>query len=198
MFTGIIEQTGKLVRINNLGSSLEFEIESLLSNKLSIDQSLAHNGVCLTVVGQSKQRHTVVAIEETLRKTNLGFLKPGRMLNLERALKLSDRIDGHLVQGHVDTAAELLSISENSGSWIIEIQLAAEFEPLVIDKGSICVNGISLTVCELLNNSFKVAIIPYTWAHTNLNELKVGELVNLEFDLMAKYLRRFQNLIIAP
>lgn len=193
MFTGIIEQTGKLLSTKNSGRNIEFEIESSISDELKIDQSLAHNGVCLTVVNKSKHSHTVVAIEETLKKTNLGFLKTGMMINLERAIRLSDRLDGHLVQGHVDTTAKLISITENSGSWLLEIELAPEYKHLVIDKGSICINGISLTVCELLKDSFKLAIIPYTWLHTNLIELSPGDLINIEFDMIAKYLYRFQN-----
>lgn len=194
MFTGIIEKIGTVSDVKHLGTNMQFWIQSPLSNELKIDQSISHNGVCLTVEEISDGAHRVTAILETLLKTNLGNWKTGDIVNLERCLPFQGRIDGHLVQGHTDTKAACIKVDEMGGSWVYQFQYPTCFAHLLIEKGSICVNGISLTAFDLLNNTFKVAIIPYTYNHTNLKHVERGDDVNLEFDMMGKYFARMMEL----
>ncbi len=194
MFTGIIETLGKVSKITHEGSNTSFWIESNLSLELKVDQSLSHNGVCLTVEEITGNAHRVTAIAETLEKTNLGNLSEGSSVNLERCLQMNGRLDGHIVQGHVDSTATCLEIIEKNGSWEYRFQMDASFANLIIEKGSITINGISLTLFNVGKETFTVAIIPYTYEHTNLNALKVGETVNIEFDMIGKYVNRIQQL----
>lgn len=202
MFTGIIESLGKVKKVETDRSNVHFTIESPISGDLKIDQSVSHDGVCLTVVACDSQQHTVTAVDETLRRTNLGGWEIGKLVNLERCMKLDARLDGHLVQGHVDETAECVGIEDRLGSWIFTFRYRPTAEHLLVDKGSVCVNGTSLTVVEPSADRFSVAIIPYTFEHTNFQTLRVGELVNLEFDIIGKYIARhlahFQNLIPNP
>jgi riboflavin synthase len=193
MFTGIIESTGKLFSIVDLGGGIEFRISSNLASELTVDDSIAVNGVCLTVVRKTDQDFTVQLVEETLRKTSLGRLVEGSTVNLERAMILGARLDGHIVQGHVDTTGEVLQFVKEATGWLIEIGYPAEFSDYIIGRGSIAVDGISLTVARDGENSFTVAIIPYTWEHTNLKEVAVGSIVNLEFDLIGKYVLKYMK-----
>ena len=190
MFTGIIEQVGKIKKLTKEGSNLHIEITSNLASELKIDQSVAHNGVCLTVVKVKSDSYIVTAIDETLQKTNLGNLAKGDSINLERAMKLGDRLDGHIVQGHVDQIGVCRLITEENGSWIFTFTYKAEKGNVTIEKGSITINGVSLTVVNSKENEFSVAIIPYTFEHTNFKELKKGSVVNLEFDVVGKYVSR--------
>ena len=190
MFTGIIEALGRVRRIEREGSNLHFTIESPLSHALKIDQSVAHDGVCLTVVGLSPNAHTVTAIAETLQRTQLGSWAEGRAVNLERAMQFNGRLDGHLVQGHVDTVGQVRAIQEVGGSWYYTIGFAPENAALLVDKGSVCVGGVSLTVVSPERDQFQVAIIPYTYEHTTFHQLRVGDIVNLEFDILGKYIAR--------
>ena len=191
MFTGIIESTGKVRKIEKEGGNLHFWLECDFTQELKIDQSVAHNGVCLTVVEIKGNQYRVTAIDETLTKSNLGQLREGKRVNLERCMILNARLDGHIVQGHVDQTAVLSSIEEQDGSYLLTFQYDEESSGNVtVEKGSICVNGISLTVVNSKIGAFSVAIIPYTWEFTNLNELNVGETVNLEFDIIGKYVQR--------
>ncbi|MFN3940225.1 MAG: riboflavin synthase [Chitinophagales bacterium] len=190
MFTGIIEAKGTVKDLVHEGSNLHITIQSNISSELKIDQSVAHNGVCLTVVKKEYNLHTVTAIAETLSKTNLHRLQVGNTINLERALRIGDRLDGHLVQGHVDTTAQLQKITPADGSWLLLFSFASQFKNLIVEKGSITINGISLTLVNVNTDTFSVAIIPYTWEHTNLQELKEGSMVNIEFDVVAKYIAR--------
>jgi riboflavin synthase len=190
MFTGIIEATGEIRQILQSGSNIQFWIKSPISEELSVDQSLSHNGACLTVERIKEGMHQVTAIPETIRKTTLGDWKIGDQVNLERSLPLNGRLDGHLVQGHVDTKAKCLGIKEGEGSWEFEFEFPGRFGHLIIEKGSICINGISLTVFNLKKKVFKVAIIPYTFEHTNLKTVIRGAKVNLEFDMIGKYINR--------
>lgn len=190
MFTGIIETQGICSKIESKGTNKTFTIESPLGKELKIDQSLAHNGVCLTVESVADHFHTVTAIEETLRKTNLGQLKEGSLINLERCMPMNGRLDGHIVQGHVDGTASCIHKSPLEGSWEFVFQFPEQHAPLVIEKGSICVNGISLTCFNVTQNTFTVAIIPYTFEHTNIKMLEPGALVNIEFDIVGKYISR--------
>ncbi|HVZ57646.1 MAG TPA: riboflavin synthase [Chitinophagaceae bacterium] len=190
MFTGIIETTGVVRQVETSGTNRTFWIESPLSDQLRPDQSVSHNGVCLTVEEQAGGRHRVTAIAETLSKTNLGDWTTGTEVNLERCLQLGDRLDGHLVQGHVDTTARCTERLEKQGSWELEFEFPRGFSELIIEKGSICVNGMSLTAFGVRKKHFRVAIIPYTYEHTNLRQLREGELVNLEFDMIGKYVLR--------
>jgi riboflavin synthase len=190
MFTGIIESTGVVRNLLPNGSNLSFVIESPLSQSLKVDQSISHNGVCLTVEEITGSLYKVTAIEETLKKTNLNALRKDSIVNLEQCLQFNGRIDGHLVQGHVDTTALCVKRKEKKGSWEFEFEFAEKFSPLVIEKGSVCVNGISLTAFNVKKKKFSVAIIPYTFEHTNIKELKKGDSVNLEFDIIGKYLLR--------
>lgn len=199
MFTGIVENIGKVISLENKGSNFHFQIEAPFTEAIYIDQSIAHNGVCLTVEkiifdGPNKKVYQVCAIQETLLKTNLSFSKIGDSLNLERCLKLGQRLDGHFVQGHVDDVGLLSECKENEGSWELRITYSDLHKNLIVPKGSICVNGVSLTVIEAGLDYFTVAIIPYTWQHTNFAHLKISDPVNLEFDILGKYIQRtFQN-----
>lgn len=193
MFTGIIETTGKLISIVDLGGGIEFKIASVLAAELSVDDSISVNGVCLTVVRKSDVDFTVQLIEETLRKTSLGKLIAGSKVNLERAMILGARLDGHIVQGHVDTTGEVLYFEEEATGWLIQIGYPEEFSDYVIGRGSIAVDGISLTVARDMESSFTIAIIPYTREHTNLRHVTVGSIVNLEFDLIGKYVLKYMK-----
>jgi riboflavin synthase len=194
MFTGIIEQLGQVTKVEDKGSNREFHIESTLAPNLKVDQSLSHNGVCLTVEQVQGTEYQVTAIDETLQKTNLGNLKPGDWVNLERCMTLNGRLDGHIVQGHVDATAKCLERLEKDGSVEFSFGIDPRFASLVIEKGSITLNGISLTIFNVLKDQFTVAIIPYTLNHTNMSQLKAGELVNVEFDMIGKYVNRIHFL----
>lgn len=188
MFTGIIETLGKIKRITSNGSNETFWIESSLFSELKVDQSIAHDGVCLTIEELKDGMHRVTAIQETLEKTALNAWQADSIVNLERSLLPTSRLDGHFVQGHVDTIGTCLKIEDRNGSTELTISFPENYAYLIIEKGSIALNGISLTAFEVTKNLFKVAIIPYTWAHTNLRFLKEEDLVNLEFDLIGKYI----------
>lgn len=190
MFTGIIEEVGELVKKKAYKKNVDFFIRADFSDAIKIDQSISHNGVCLTVVGIKDDIYRVTAIDETLAKSNLGALKQGSKVNLERCLKLGDRLDGHIVQGHVDTTVKCLSIDYKKGSWVFSFSYPKKYAPLLIDKGSISVNGVSLTIMKLKKKSFSVAIIPYTYEHTNFCTIEVGHSVNIEFDILGKYIFR--------
>ncbi|AWV97262.1 riboflavin synthase [Arcticibacterium luteifluviistationis] len=190
MFTGIVENQAKLINISQKGSNKTFTLESSIANELKIDQSISHNGVCLTVEKTSGASYEVTAIEETLLKTNLGELKIGVTLNLERCLAANGRFDGHIVQGHVDQTGKLVSVENKDGSYILTFSYEASTGNITVEKGSICINGVSLTVFNSTDNSFSVALIPYTWDHTNLGQLTVGDSVNLEFDILGKYMQK--------
>ena len=194
MFTGIIEAMGLITKITESGSNRTFIIESSLANQLKIDQSIAHNGVCLTVESTGDKSYQVTAIQETLAKTTLGSWKTGQSINLEQCLQWNGRLDGHIVQGHVDTTAKCISRKEVNGSWEFRFQFPKSFGPLVIEKGSISLDGISLTIFDVTKTEFSVAIIPYTFSHTNLKNLDAGDLVNLEFDMVGKYVHRHLEL----
>lgn len=194
MFTGIIEAQGEVLAIAKDGSNVHFTINSGISHELKIDQSVAHDGVCLTVVACDDQSHTVTAVAETMLKTNLSDWKAGRVLNLERAMKLGDRLDGHIVQGHVDTAGICIDRKEVGGSHLFRFEFPEKFAALIIEKGSICINGVSLTAFEAGRNTFSVTIIPYTLEHTNFRYLQAGDNINLEFDILGKYMLRMKEL----
>jgi len=194
MFTGIIEASGVVKKIVKTGTNQTFWVESHISHELKVDQSVSHNGVCLTVESVAGDIHSVTAIEETLNKTNLGTLQEGDLLNLERCMIMNGRLDGHIVQGHVDSTAQCISVAEKEGSWEYEFEFNDKFAPLVIEKGSACINGISLTVFDVKRNSFKVAIIPYTYNHTNIKQVTAGSTVNIEFDVIGKYILRNSEL----
>ena len=193
MFTGIIEAFGKVENLKKDGDNLHITLSSSLAKSLKIDQSVAHNGVCLTVVACNAAQYTVTAISETLKKTNLGTLAVGERVNLERAMKLGDRLDGHLVQGHVDQTATCTEILSEEGSWKYHFTYDPKKGNITIEKGSITVNGVSLTVVDSGSDSFSVAIIPYTYEHTTFHALKKGTIVNLEFDLIGKYLTKLAS-----
>ncbi len=193
MFTGIIETLGKVIDLQQDQRNLHITVESSISNELKIDQSVAHNGVCLTVVAVADGQHTVTAIEETLSKTSLGNLKLNESVNLERCMQMNARLDGHIVQGHVDQTAICTKFKELDGSWEYTFQYDATTGNVTVEKGSICVNGISLTVVNSQTNSFSVAIIPYTYEHTNLHYVREGSKVNLEFDIIGKYVARLMS-----
>ncbi|MEP2278961.1 riboflavin synthase [Maribacter sp.] len=190
MFTGIIETLGKVTSLEAKGGNLDITIESSLTPELKIDQSVAHNGVCLTVVSLTDTTYTVTAIAETLNKTNLDTLKTNDVVNLERAMILGSRLDGHIVQGHVDQTGECTSVKEDNGSWIFSFTYDAATGNPTIEKGSITIDGTSLTVVNSGKNSFEVAIIPYTYEHTRFNTYKPGTIVNLEFDVIGKYVAK--------
>ena len=194
MFTGIIETIGTVTNLTSEKENLHITVKSDITYELKIDQSVSHNGVCLTVIAIDDNNYTVTAIKETLNKTNLGSLKVESKVNLERAMKLGDRLDGHIVQGHVDQIAECTSIQEANGSWIFTFKYDTELSNITIEKGSITVNGVSLTVVNSKKDSFSVAIIPYTYKHTNFNTFKIGTIVNLEFDVIGKYVKRLNEL----
>jgi len=194
MFTGIIEALGTVASIRRQGENLDFTIHSSISEALKIDQSLSHNGVCLTVTALSAGAHTVTAVAETLLRSNLGQLREGDPVNLERAMVSGGRLDGHIVQGHVDATGICTKVEDADGSWYVHFQYEPSEEHLLVDKGSICVNGVSLTVVSPHENQFAVAIIPYTWDHTTFHRLRVGDRVNLEFDIIGKYIARYAAL----
>lgn len=202
MFTGIVEATAQLIDIKSEGSNLTFTFEASIADELKIDQSVSHNGVCLTVVSlestvggeqleeNNSSFYQVTAIDETLKKTNLGKLQLGDKVNLERCMPANGRFDGHIVQGHVDQTGICTAIEDQNGSWLISFEYDESSNNITVEKGSICVNGVSLTVVNSKNNGFSVAIIPYTWEHTNFHQLKVGSIVNLEFDILGKYMQK--------
>ncbi len=190
MFTGIIESLGKLRSVSKNDSNVTFNIESEIATELKVDQSVSHNGVCLTVESVSENSYTVTAINETLEVTNLGKLKPGDIINLERSMKLNGRLDGHIVQGHIDQTGKCTFIKNQNGSWIFGFSYDVNKKNITIEKGSITVNGVSLTVLKSNENSFSVAIIPYTYENTNFNKFIKGEIVNLEFDVLGKYMSK--------
>ncbi len=190
MFTGIVETIGTIQQVITIGTNKTFWIESSLAKELKADQSLSHGGVCLTVEEVTDQLHRVTAIEETLKKTNLDSWQKGDMVNLERCLQLNARIDGHFVQGHIDAKGICKKQKERKGSWEFTFEFPKQFAELIIEKGSICINGISLTAFNVTKKKFTVAIIPYTYQHTNLKSIKKDDTVNLEFDIIGKYLHR--------
>jgi riboflavin synthase len=189
MFTGIVENQATVIAIHQNGSNVDFVFESNLAPKLKIDQSLSHNGVCLTVTSIAEKTYTVTAIQETLNRTNLGHLTVGQLVNLERCLPADGRLDGHIVQGHVDCVGSIDEIHDLDGSWMIFISHPVE-AGLTVTKGSVCLNGVSLTVVDSFPDAFSVAIIPYTWEHTNLSQLTLGDSVNIEFDILGKYMKK--------
>ncbi len=194
MFTGIIETLGTLQEIRQEQENLHLKIESNITNELKIDQSVAHNGICLTVVAIENNTYTVTAIKETIDKTTISSWNPKDKINLERAMKLGDRLDGHIVQGHVDQIGTCINIKEADGSWYFTFEYDKSQSNITIEKGSITVNGTSLTVVDSKLNQFSVAIIPYTYENTNFKTFKVGTIVNLEFDVIGKYVKRIQDL----
>jgi len=191
MFTGIIETIGRVEEIITSGTNKTFWISSPLSHELKVDQSISHNGVCLTVEALQDHRHRVTAIAETLQKSNIGHWQNGDLVNLERCMIMNGRLDGHIVQGHVDTTATCTQSKELDGSWEFRFRFPDQFTTLVIEKGSISLNGISLTIFNVSANEFTVAIIPYTFEHTNIQNILPGTTVNLEFDMVGKYVNRF-------
>lgn len=193
MFTGIIESMAEVCAIEKEGTNLRFTFECSFAAELKVDQSLAHNGVCLTVVRVGGNKYDVVAIDETLIRTNLGKLKLGDKVNLERCMQMNGRLDGHIVQGHVDTTAKVERIISENGSWRIYFSYAPSPMHITVEKGSVCINGVSLTVVDSEQSSFSVAIIPYTWEHTNFHALKPGDDVNIEFDIIGKYVARIMS-----
>jgi riboflavin synthase len=190
MFTGIIETMGQVTHLRQDESNLHISIRAPFAQELQVDQSVAHNGVCLTVVQLAGEEYTVTAIAETLQKTNLGQLREGDLVNLERCLRADSRFDGHIVQGHVDGTAVCTAVENQNGSWLFSFRHDRSGGNITVEKGSICVNGISLTVVNSRPDGFSVAIIPYTWEHTNLQHVKPGDTVNLEFDIIGKYVVR--------
>ena len=194
MFTGIIETLGRVEKIEKDRENINFTIQTNITHELKIDQSIAHNGVCLTVVAISGKNYVVTAIKETLDKTNLGHLSENDLLNIERAMKLGVRLDGHIVQGHVDQTAVCTEVLENDGSWIFTFVYDANANNITIEKGSVTINGVSLTVVDSKKNQFSVAIIPYTYTHTGFSKFKKGTIVNLEFDVIGKYVTRLHQL----
>ncbi len=190
MFTGIIEAFGAVAQVHQEGNNRHFKVASSISHEFKIDQSVSHNGVCLTVTKIEENSHWVTAIDETLQKSNLEKLKVGDLVNLERSMIANGRFDGHIVQGHVDQTGIVKSIKEAGGSWLFDFGFDLTYGNVTVEKGSVCVNGVSLTCFNSTNNSFTVAIIPYTYEHTNFNSLKEGDFVNLEFDIIGKYVKR--------
>ena len=193
MFTGIIEAFGKVVDLEKDQENLHLSLEKSLTQELKIDQSLAHNGVCLTVVETTADRYTVTAIQETLEKSNLGGVKMGDLINLERAMIMNSRLDGHIVQGHVDQIGFCTGVDFRDGSWFFDFEYDENQKNITIEKGSICVNGVSLTVVNSGLNYFSVAIIPYTYEHTNFHLIQKGNTVNLEFDMIGKYISKLHH-----
>ncbi len=194
MFTGIIETTATVEALNQEQTNLHLTLSSNITSELKIDQSVAHNGVCLTVVAIKDSSYTVTAIDETLEKTNIGKLKVGDTVNLERAMLMNARLDGHIVQGHVDQTGTCTEVINQDGSWTFTFEYDSNANNVTIEKGSICINGVSLTVVNSKKNSFSVAIIPYTYEHTGFKNMKVGDTINLEFDVIGKYVKRLMNL----
>lgn len=193
MFTGIIETLGEVTQINQDGSNIHFLVKSEISRELTVDQSVSHNGVCLTVTRVEGSAHWVTAIEETLKKSSLRTLSHGGLVNLERCMLSNGRFDGHIVQGHVDQTGVVTSIRDRDGSWLFDIEYDAAMKNVTVEKGSIAVDGVSLTCFNSRDNGFTVAIIPYTFEHTNFSKLKVGDAVNLEFDIIGKYVQRLMG-----
>jgi len=193
LFTGIIECIGKIVSVTKEKSNVHFKISSKISNELKIDQSVAHNGVCLTVVSQDADTHTVTAISETLKRSNLTHLKVGDYINLERCLKIDGRLDGHFVQGHVDSTATCKQIIEENGSWKFFFKINEPVNQVLVNKGSITINGVSLTVVDDDLNNFSVAIIPYTYNNTGFKYIKENDIINIEFDIIGKYIAKLVN-----
>jgi riboflavin synthase len=193
MFTGIIESLGKVKAIHVDGGNKSFVISSPISRELKVDQSISHNGVCLTVEKQSKKEHTVTAIKESLDKSNLGDLKVGDLVNLERSLRPDSLMDGHLVQGHVDTTARCTAIDDEDGSWRFTFEIPSSSGHLLVPKGSVCINGVSLTIASLDESKFSVAIIPYTFDNTTFGQLQAGQHANIEFDVIGKYVMRYME-----
>lgn len=190
MFTGIIETLGTIQEIKKENTNVHITMNSSITSELQIDQSVAHNGICLTVVAINDTSYSVTAIDETIKKTNLADWKVGDSVNLERAMKLGDRLDGHIVQGHVDQTGTCITAEETDGSWLYTFEYDENLNNITIEKGSITVNGVSLTVVDSKKNQFSVAIIPYTHEHTNFNTFEVGTRINLEFDVIGKYVSR--------
>lgn len=189
MFTGIVENIGTILSIKKEGTNKHFQIESPISHELHEDQSVSHNGVCLTVTNVSENTHWVTAVDETLKRSNLGVLEEGCIVNLERCMKADGRFDGHIVQGHVDMTAQVISLDYQDGSWLYTFEFG-DTDEVLVDKGSVTVNGVSLTCFDTHDHGFKVAIIPYTYEHTNFHKLLAGSVVNLEFDILGKYVQR--------
>lgn len=189
MFTGIIEQEGVVVSVLEEGTSRTIRIQAAMASELKVDQSVSHNGVCLTVVNVQGDEYDVTVVDETLQRSNLGALEPGTQVNLERSLRIGDRLDGHMVQGHVDTTTTCLSVTDLDGSWSFVFELP-EQKHLLVHKGSVCINGVSLTIAVLDEWSFGVAVIPYTYEHTTFRDLEAGDRVNIEFDVLGKYVER--------
>jgi riboflavin synthase len=193
MFTGIIEQLGVVEAVTARDTNVQLTIKSTMAKELKVDQSVSHSGVCLTVEEINGENYKVTAIEETLKKTNVGNWQIGTIVNLERCLRFDGRLDGHIVQGHVDTVGTCIGYEEKNGSWEYIIEIDKKFASLIIEKGSITLNGISLTIFNVTRNSFTVAIIPYTYEHTNMHTLQVGNQVNIEFDMIGKYVNRMHE-----
>jgi len=189
MFTGIIEQIAEVVKLESEGSNIHISLKSTITSELKIDQSVSHNGVCLTVVKINGDEYIVTAIKETLDKSNIGLLVVGSKVNIERCLKIGDRLDGHMVQGHVDQTAKCVAVKKENGSYVYTFK-HKESDNMTVEKGSVCVNGISLTVVNSKDTSFSVAIIPYTHEHTNFHELTEGTVVNIEYDILGKYIAK--------
>lgn len=196
MFTGIIEALGRVTDIQHEGNNVHFTIHSAISKELKIDQSVSHNGVCLTVVALGEDTHTVTAIAETIKRSNLGELSVGSPVNLERSMRSDGRLDGHIVQGHVDATGICEAVEEAGGSWYYRFKYQPSEEHLLVDKGSVSINGVSLTVVDPVNDLFSVAIIPYTYEHTNFKVLQPGHSVNLEFDVLGKYIAKYAALYL--
>jgi len=195
MFTGIIERMHTLKSIKEEGTNMHFELETDIISELKVDQSIAHDGVCLTVTKIEEDSYWVTAVQETLEKTNLGSWQLGHQINIERSMQMGGRLDGHMVQGHVDTIATVQSVEEREGSWIYHFSFDSEHAHLLVSKGSICINGVSLTVVDVTANSFSVTIIPYTYEHTGFKNFSEGQKVNLEFDIVGKYIARYRELL---
>ena len=190
MFTGIIESTGKIEKIDREGKNIKLTLSSNLSSELRVDESLSHNGVCLTVTDCNKNFYSVTIIDESLKKTNFSSVKVGSQINLERSLKIDGRLDGHIVQGHVDDIAKCIKKIDQENSWLFTFEFSEKFSDLIIEKGSICINGVSLTCFDTSKNNFTVAIIPHTYDNTNFKILDEGDYVNLEFDILGKYIKK--------
>lgn len=193
MFTGIIESLGTITKLEKEGTNITFTVASDISKELKIDQSVSHNGVCLTVVACDEETHSVTAIEETLIRSDLNSWQVGSVVNLERAMQNNGRLDGHIVQGHVDTTGSCVKVEEREGSWYYTFKYQPTPEHLLVDKGSVCINGVSLTVVDPIEDTFKIAIIPYTYEHTAFHALQAGHTINLEFDIIGKYIAKYMG-----
>lgn len=193
MFSGIIEDLATIINIDTNGSNYTYTLESRIASELKIDQSVAHNGVCLTVEKVNSDSYTVTAIDETIQKTNLSTWKIGSKVNIERSITLQTRLDGHMVQGHVDGIGSIKNIENKDGSWLLTVEFDPKNQHLVVEKGSITLNGTSLTAFNVTSNSLQVAIIPYTWEHTSVHSLQLGDTINMEFDVIGKYVARMMQ-----